>query len=138
MHVSHGTIIIHVDSNDEFHFALVKDKHNAWGFPKGYSKLKETSKKTAIRETFEECGLILEEKDLGFRFNISYNCIKKGKEVKKQVGLYLVSLKNLEELSIYDKEIIETAWVSEKNIDQYINYPEYSNIINKIINLKSK
>lgn len=136
-HRSYGSVPIFIDNNNLF-FALVRDRYNSWGFPKGYPKKSETSKQAAIRETFEECGLVLEEADLGKQFIVNYNCIKRGKAVKKEVMLYLTTLKKKEALSIYDKEVIEADWVAENKISEYIKYNEYLDIANEIINLKNK
>jgi len=93
-----GVIVISKDNN----ILLVKGRErNKWSFPKGHIKGNETIHQCALRECFEETGLILRNQDYESTSKLSS-------------GEYFI-YRDIDEiiLKTYDhKEISDLAWVS--------------------------
>lgn len=69
--VSAGVIII----NENNKILLIKPKgltEGQYSIPKGQKEKEENLKETAIRESYEEIGIILSESDLGKQYVINY------------------------------------------------------------------
>ena len=104
--VSAGTIIL--DPSEEKVLLILDNRSKMWGFPKGHVELGENEKQAAVRETFEETGIILSECQLTQRFTV------------KHVSLYKVILPLTVKLSPQDKnEISDIKWIPIADLKDY-------------------
>lgn len=88
---------------------------NLWGVPKGGADEGETTLQTAIRETKEEIGYLVNEKDLEDKPMIFVYTDKKGKKYK-EVFCYVLRLK--EKPSFVDKDKWPTDMLQIEEIDK--------------------
>ena len=86
-----------------------------WGIPGGHIEEGETPKEAAIRETFEETNLSLQN-------------IFELEEKKEVMVYYSTSFDNGEELKI-DYEHTDWAWVSYKKLDIYDTTPNLKHTV---------
>jgi 8-oxo-dGTP pyrophosphatase MutT (NUDIX family) len=55
--VSAGGIVFRRQADGAFHYLLIRDSYDNWGFPKGHLEGDESPAEAALRETTEETGL---------------------------------------------------------------------------------
>ena len=113
------------NENGVFILLIQPKGHKEYGFAKGHIELNETEKQCAIRELFEETGIVVEEK---FLENFYYQNNK-----RKDVGIFLTNIQNIDldvELNIGHRECYEIKLFNIKN-DININKNQ-SQILNQI------
>ena len=75
--------IIYFDNQDQKYLLVYGKKSEKWGFPKGHQEIGETEEQTALREFFEETGIVVSSKELldkiRFKNNIYFNVNVNGK-----------------------------------------------------------
>lgn len=91
-----------------------------WDFPKGHMERGESEIQTALRELEEETGL----KDLklfsDFSHKISYNLIKDGKEIRKEV-IFFVGI-TIETKIILSEEHQDYVWLNYDSAMERLTY----------------
>lgn len=102
-----GFIVYKLDDDGQ-KYLLVKEasEPHPWGFPKGHMEPGETELQTALRELYEETGIVADPV-LGFREELTYPI---GENREKNVVLFLTELLE-DEIYINEDEIADYAWV---------------------------
>ena len=112
---------------------LKKVGSNTYGLPGGHLKTNETIEEAAIRETYEETGLIVEANDISV-INVARtrDYIQFGVLVKKYIGTPLnKELDNCSELAFFNLENLPELFFGTKvNIDLFIKNKFYDKDIN--------
>ncbi|WP_212113184.1 NUDIX domain-containing protein [Candidatus Shikimatogenerans silvanidophilus] len=135
---SSGGIIF--DKKEEY--ILFIYRNNKWDFPKGKIEKNETSKKAAIREIIEECGIIKKNIKIIKKINNIYYLYKNKKNyILKDVIWYKMIMKNKFNKFIPQKEenIEKICWIYKKNIKKIFKktYPSIKFILYFITNKKN-
>lgn len=92
-----------------------------YGFPKGHIEKGESEEECAIRETFEETG-VLAKVDFSERFVVSY---KVHDVIPKEVVYFISSLIGDNNISIQEEEVSSACWVP---IDEVRNVLTFDNL----------
>ena len=103
-----GTIVFRMNEVGEIQFLMIRHVLNEnWGIPKGHCELDESIEETAVRETWEETGVVprlLYELPPTFTSNKNEN---------KTVHVFLARQLNPQDgLKINENEIKEAQWFS--------------------------
>ena len=129
--ITAGGIIL----NELEEIVIVNQNHDSWSLPKGHLEKGETLLETAIREIYEETGLIniSLNKDLGFydRFRIGLD----GKDdltESKRIHLFLFFCKK-QKLQPIDPLNPEAIWTSQKNAVKCLTHPKDKSFLNYLI-----
>ncbi len=94
---------------------------NRWGFLKGVQTQNETKKQTAIREFFEESGILVDEKYLTKYFE-QINELK-------DIGIYLVNYKHIDNLELFfTKNDLKEKYICSEN--SQVRFIDIYNTIN--------
>jgi 8-oxo-dGTP pyrophosphatase MutT (NUDIX family) len=120
---SYGVCIYRLRS--EVEILLMKPKGGSqWGFIKGKLEKGEHQKECAVRECFEETGIVIDPRDLEHMF---YRPTK-----RKNIGIFLVKEEYVDMTNIVlcPKETEEISWFS---FDQTLNDIEIHNNQKKIL-----
>jgi len=111
-----------------------------WSIPKGKVDKNESYRATAIRETFEEIGIILKEKDL--KKGKDYSYVTKSGDIK-WMRYYIYNAKSLEELGLKKEKIpLKNLQIEEMKDADFFSYKkakklikwEYENLLNILKN----
>lgn len=87
---SAGAVVYQISDEGETLFLLLQAlTGKPWGFPKGRIKVGETEIDAALREVYEETGLMNVEVDAEFRASVYYNFRQKQHNVAKEVVYFL-------------------------------------------------
>jgi GT2 family glycosyltransferase/8-oxo-dGTP pyrophosphatase MutT (NUDIX family) len=114
-HISCGLIPLRKDL-DGIKVLLVKQKKNGcWSFPKGHVEQNEKSEKTAVRELFEETGLVVDENELIDKYDTKYSFELNGKIINKKAVFFICWPKEFEVLIKMPEEISSAEWFNLKN-----------------------
>lgn len=108
IYVGAGIILIHMGTDGEKKYLLLKGRGaGVWSFPKGHPELcdKQSPLRTAVRETFEETGLVA-----GQDYTIVGNSIRFGKRP------YWVGVVNDTTITVNQKEHTEATWMTWEEI----------------------
>ena len=129
--ITAGGIIL----NELEEIVIVNQNHDSWSLPKGHLEKGETLLEAAIREIYEETGLIniSLNKDLGFydRFRIGLD----GKDdltESKRIHLFLFFCKK-QKLQPIDPLNPEAIWISQKNVVKCLTHPKDKSLLNYLI-----
>ena len=129
--ITAGGIIL----NELEEIVIVNQNHDSWSLPKGHLEKGETLLETAIREIYEETGLIniSLNKDLGFydRFRIGLD----GKDdltESKRIHLFLFFCKK-QKLQPIDPLNPEAIWTSQKNAIKCLTHPKDKSFLENLI-----
>jgi len=104
---------------------LILQQNGFWGFPKGHVEAGESEEETAIREIFEETGLIVTV-DSSKRFEFSYNI--KDSKIHKVVTLFISEVVDESRFKKQDAEIKEMRWVPFDEVEKTLTYPEWKEV----------
>lgn len=129
--VSCGIIPIFQKENGELELLLVEAHHGGIGFPKGHMEKNETYLDTALRESYEEVGLvpeyILEEP----RFTEHYIVHRPQKKIEKTVHYFIGSLVH-KGFTKQDSEIKNAFWCSFSQAELLINHASTKKLFKKV------
>lgn len=124
-----GTIPFRIVDGTPF-FLLVWEKlgKGHWGFPKGHPHCGESDEETALRELFEETGLVpqivLDEDS----FVLSYTFRHRGWKIHKTVNFFL-ALMGDEEPRPQEEEIGVCRWMTLEEIVAVTPHPELKELV---------
>ncbi|KAI9254570.1 NUDIX hydrolase domain-like protein [Phascolomyces articulosus] len=114
--------------------------HNAWQFPQGGMDPGETMSQAALRELEEECGKDIKVQLLDQEPLFTYQYEFPAEFVRHKKSNFIgakVEFMRAEWISGQcqpdGQEIVDFAWLSRHEIDDYIFNPEYKNLIEKYI-----
>ena len=118
--------IVYTIANNKIKYVIIRSKEGIYGFPKGHMEGTEREPETALREIFEETGLIVNLIE-GFRTEDSYTFIFNNETRLKHIVYFLAEysgqvpkiqdteLSNIQ-LMEYEKAISELQFGSSKRI----------------------
>ena len=110
---SYGVIPI-IKDGDSFQILLINQKDSKgdyWTFPKGTPEVGETALETAVRETAEEVGLVMDTLDPDFSCTEEYSFESRGARIKKQVTYYL-GVPTSRQTTAQEAEVRECVWMT--------------------------
>ena len=129
--ITAGGVII----NEFEEIVIVNQNHDSWSLPKGHLEKGETLLEAAIREIYEETGLINISliKDLGFydRFRIGLDG-KDDKTEAKRIHLFLFFCKK-QNLNPIDPLNPEAIWISQIKALKSLTHPKDKVFLNYLI-----
>lgn len=128
-----GSVVFRMNERGEIDFLLIKHKLNerTWGFPKGHLEEGESIEECAVRETWEESGVVAR-----LLYEIS-PIFTSNKNENKTVHLFLAKHLNPQHgLKVNGNEIVEAKWFPINALPEIHGYQEQAvkhaiNIINR-------
>lgn len=111
---AYGTIILH-----EGKTVLVQQKKDFFSFPKGHKEQNESNEETAIRETKEETGLVVELIKPIKSYSIKYI---KDKKREKTVYFYLAHIVGNDKISFQKEELSDAFYISYQDVRSKLTY----------------
>jgi 8-oxo-dGTP diphosphatase len=115
-----GSVVFRMNETGELDFLLVKhslDESNTWGFPKGHLEGKESIEECAVRETWEESGVVAR-----LLYEISPVFTSNRHEIKT-VHFFLAKQLNPQHgIRANGKEISEVRWFSIDDLPEIHYY----------------
>lgn len=130
-YISYGIIPIFITEGNVKEYMLLESVEGFWGFPKGTPENDETPEDTAIREAFEESGVVVAKEDLKSPVHYEYKQPVKGVMCTKRVVLFPVFVYS-REATIQQKEIARYEWVSFDRAINLINLPTLFDALVKV------
>ena len=121
-HTSYGVVPIRINTEGNKEYLLLQNHGGYWGFPKGKPEEGETPKDTALREIFEETGIVVKESQLANSIQYCYEQSIDDLNQTKCIVLYPVYM-DVKNISIQDKEIAASCWVTYEGAIALINLP---------------
>lgn len=110
MVTSYGIIPVYKTDNSSKLYLVLQNHGGFWSFPKGQPEGKETPKESAIREAFEETGIVLSEPELGESVHYEYVQPIEGIMQTKRIVLFPVLIKS-KNVTMQALEITHHDWV---------------------------
>ncbi len=109
--ISCGIIPVYQKKDGTYEYLLVQGHGGFWGFPKGHKENGESHKETALRELFEETGIICSVV-LGNMLTETYTIhrLKKEDTVKKVV--YFIGIITQKKVQLQRRELYRYGWFS--------------------------
>ncbi len=104
----------------------VKGDH--WAFPKGHAMVGETPKEAALREVFEETGL-LAEVDEGFSSQTEYWI----NPTTHKIVQYFLAYVRKQKFTLQEEEISEAKWLHVDNAMRLLTYEEDRSLLQEVI-----
>jgi len=129
-------VVIFRKSEKGILFLLLNYPTGHWDFVKGKIETKESTKKTAVRETKEETGIIDLEFIDGFEEKIEYNFQYDGNLIHKQVLFFLAETKTKEVNVSF--EHTDYIWLDFEKALKKITYQNAKNVLSVACNLLIK
>ena len=111
---------------------VVFQNNGFWGFPKGHMEEGESEAVTAIREVFEETGVICELNENN-RFEFSYNI--KEQKIHKVVVLFTARVLDDSRFKKQDSEIADLRWVDKEIVEDLLTFDDWKAVWRKIKNV---
>ncbi|MGK0467138.1 bis(5'-nucleosyl)-tetraphosphatase [Clostridium sp.] len=117
--------VIYRKNDDNLEFLTISHKSDGhWGFPKGHVEKGENEEETAVREIYEETGLLVDLID-GFRVTVEYSP-KEG--VRKEVIFFLAKVQE-QSVHIQEEEVKDYKWASFQHTKQILSYESSKTIL---------
>lgn len=115
---SAGTVVFRMNEHGSIEFLLIKhEKNNKWGFPKGHLELNESIEECAVRETWEETGVVAR-----LLFELP-PVVTTNKQEYKTVYAFLAKQLNPQHgLKPREGEIQEAQWFAMENLPSVHGY----------------
>ncbi|MBP2057740.1 8-oxo-dGTP pyrophosphatase MutT (NUDIX family) [Lactobacillus colini] len=126
---SAGGLIYRLKDNEVQLLIVQSNINGSWGFPKGHLEQGETNRQAARREVLEEVGLV-PDFDFSFEKSITYT-ITRNRE--KTVKLFIAKSTPGQSVRLQDNEIKSAKWLSYKDAEQFLRYPELIKIFEDVI-----
>ncbi len=133
---SFGIIPLKKDEFGEWQVLLIQHHpHSHWSFPKGHAENQESFLEAACRELHEETGLTVVELLFQAPLFEEYQFRLHGQLIFKTVSYYVASVEGT--LKLQEEEISASKWVSLKEAESHLTFPQGKNIAKKVLNLLS-
>ena len=117
--------------NNEIKYLLVRNLAGQYGFPKGHVERGETEEQTALREVFEEVGLIVKILP-GFRMEDEYLIPQKENTVKRVV--YFLAEYSKQEFSYQKEELTDAVLLEYERAMTLFSFESNRKILTKANN----
>lgn len=128
--MSAGGIVFRRQADGIFHYLLIRDSYDNWGFPKGHLEGEESPAEAALRETTEETGLenlILQGPirviDWHFRF--------RGRFIHKYCHFFLLESPSGEPRPQIDEGITACRWCSLNDALEALSYDNARGVLKR-------
>ncbi len=118
---SAGGIVIKNVDGDLFVLVTQHSKHKGWDFPKGHLELGETSEKAAVREVFEETGVVAEVVEKVGESKYFY--FEDKQRVFKTVVYFLMRFVSPGE-STTPEEVSEIVWLAPEKVEEKLTFKD--------------
>lgn len=117
---SAGTVVFRMNEHGNIEFLLVRhEKNNKWGFPKGHLEEGESIEECAVRETWEETGVVAR-----LLFELP-PVVTSNKNENKSVCAFMAKQLNPQHgITPKDDSIAETAWFEIDKLPKVHAYQE--------------
>ena len=117
--------------------AIVNQNHDSWSLPKGHIDKGETAIDAAIREIYEETGIInptlIKKVGIYERYRIGLDGNDDLSELKRIHIFFFESTQKI--LKPIDKNNPEAKWIDIKEVENYLTHKEDINFFKKNIKL---
>ncbi len=116
-----GALVFNINESNDIDFLLVRhtlDKYNRWGIPKGHVETGESILEAAVRETWEETGVVPR-----LLYNLPIVKTRPKNNMQKSVYLYLSRPLNYN-IRFNTNEIAEVKWFNINNIPEVYLYQQ--------------
>lgn len=123
-----GIIIKKIDGN-AFVLVAQNSKHKGWDFPKGHLELGETSEQAAIREVFEEVGVV--GKIIERAGESKYFYYEDKVRVFKTVTYFLMDFVSLG-VATTPEEISEVVWLPLEQVEGKLTFKDTKEVWEKV------
>ncbi len=118
-----------VIENEDGKILVILQQNGFWGFPKGHVEEGETEAETAVREIFEETGLLVLINEEN-RFEFSYNI--KDLNIHKTVVLFTAKVVDDSRFKKQDEEIKTMEWLEKADVEERLTYDDWKDVWLKI------
>ena len=120
-----GAVVFTIQ-NQKIWYVMVQSKEGHYGFPKGHMEHEETENETALREVFEETGLIPTIIDGFKRYDEYVLPTKKG--VLKQVVYFLAKYDN-QEITAQEEELSDIILMQYEDAIHVLEFDSLKGIL---------
>jgi 8-oxo-dGTP pyrophosphatase MutT (NUDIX family) len=128
---SYGVIPL-IGTSENWKLLLIDQKDRAlahyWTFPKGTPEAGEEPMRTAIRETFEEVGILCDAVDEQFSYTDEYAFEQDGVRIEKRVTYY-VGRAPSEEVTLQEEEVQDARWVTPEEAEALMTFDDKVGIL---------
>ena len=129
-----GIIPIFVDpKTGEQQFLLVHHHAGHWGFPKGHKESGETYLETAVRELYEETGLICSSIDESSYVFESYFVKRPSRGTVSKTAHYYVGYVNTQGLILQPEEIQAYFWGDARSVFEKISHRASGDLFKRVL-----
>lgn len=130
--ISCGLIPVYQDDEGQIKILLLQAQHGAIGFPKGKMEAGESFLDTAIREAYEELGIVPEYLLEDPMLSENYCFKRRGVAIEKTVHYFIASV-STPLVSLQEEEVKDSYWCSYEEALEKISYPECKEVLKKAI-----
>lgn len=99
-----------------------------WTLPKGTPEAGEEPRHTAIRETYEEVGILCDAIDDIFNFTDEYTFERDGMQIEKRVTYY-VGRAESEDFKLQESEVRGARWVTLEEANELMTFRSKSGVL---------
>lgn len=121
-HISYGVIPILYSSTRPKQYLLLQNKGGYWGFPKGHPDKHETPEDTAVRELFEETGIVIPKEKLRSSISYEYEQSIDGTPQIKRIVLFPVRVDS-KDVKVQPAEISRYEWATFDRAAELLGIP---------------
>ena len=124
-----GTGMILVNDKDEIFIACRTD-NNQWSLPGGSLEVGESLTDCVIRETYEECGIIVNKEDLNLNAaeSIPEIIVKNGRNIHIVSVSYWSKKYNEMDFNLDSREFTKYGWLNRGQLSRLKNITPYSRV----------
>ena len=128
--ISSMAIVIAGEKNGK---VLLLNSEGEWVFSKGHVENGETYLETAIRELYEEAGVIVEPKDCVGQVD-EFSFYFKGEDALKVIKVFGFKIKEPQNIVLNKEEcFIDGQWIDADKVDSMLKHDDAKNAFKKFI-----
>ncbi|MBU0766978.1 NUDIX domain-containing protein [Patescibacteria group bacterium] len=135
-----ASIVVLRKAGDSFEVLLLHKprKKDSWQLPQGGVEEWETYEQAAVRELKEEAGLEVEsagqsEKIYQYDFPLAYRRFRPDNVCGQRLEFFFALVEPDAKVEVDQSEINEFVWVTKEDVKKYIKRPEYSELIESMV-----